>query len=138
MRFRFTIGMRNRELRLGLEDRDWDERRLQLKQGYRLEIPFELLMIDPLIELLVIRGLLHLSEQLEQQPRLGMPSKKKNSKIWDIGPKGGRGSSLNPKFFSYFNWDKYCRREGSKGLCHKKNAINFCSLCSSFMYFRMI
>ena len=31
---------------------------------------------------------------------------KKNSKIWDIGPKGGRGSSLNPDFLSYFNWDK--------------------------------
>ena len=24
---------------------------------------------------------------------------KKNSKIWDIGSKGGRGSGLNPNFF---------------------------------------
>ena len=24
----------------------------------------------------------------------------KNSKIWDIGPKSGRGSRLNPNFFS--------------------------------------
>ena len=28
---------------------------------------------------------------------LGMPSKKKKSKLWDIGPKGGRGSKQNPK-----------------------------------------
>ena len=28
---------------------------------------------------------------------LGMPSKKKKSKLWDIGPKGGEGSKPNPK-----------------------------------------
>ena len=69
--------------------------------------------------------------------KLGMPSKK-NSKIWDIGPKGGRGSSLNPKFFSYFNWDKYCRREGVKRSLSQNNTINFCSPYSSFMDFRII
>ena len=63
---------------------------------------------------------------------------KKNSKIWDIGPKGGRGSSLNPKFFSYFNWDKYCRREGVKRSLSQNNTINFCSPYSSFMDFRII
>ena len=67
-----------------------------------------------------------------------MPSKKKNSKIWDIGPKGGRGSDLNPKFFDILIGTNTVGGRGSKGLCHKKNAINFCSLCSSFMYFRMI
>ena len=53
-------------------------------------------------------------------------------------PKGGRGSSLNPKFFDILIGTNTVGGRGSKGLCHKKNAINFCSLCSSFMYFRMI
>ena len=35
---------------------------------------------------------------VDTEETLGMPSKK-NSKIWDIGPKGGRGSGLNPNFF---------------------------------------
>ena len=67
-----------------------------------------------------------------------MPSKK-TSKIWDIGPKGGRGSGLlNPKFFDILIGTNTVGGRGSKGLWHKKNAINFCSTCSSFLYFRMI
>ena len=35
----------------------------------------------------------------------GMPSKKKKTEIWDIVPKGGRGSNPDPKFFTLFKWD---------------------------------
>ena len=34
-----------------------------------------------------------------------MPSKKKKTEIWDIVPKGGRGSQPDPKFFKVFKWD---------------------------------
>jgi len=63
---------------------------------------------------------------------------KKNSKIWDIGPKGGRGSGLNPNFSDILIGTNTLGGRGSEGLCLKKNAINFCSPCSSFMYFRVI
>ena len=43
---------------------------------------------------------------------IGMPSKKekkekkrKKTEMWDIVPKGGRGSKPDPKFFIMFKWD---------------------------------
>ena len=30
---------------------------------------------------------------------------KKNPEMWDIVPKGGRGSKPDPKFFIMFKWD---------------------------------
>ena len=43
----------------------------------------------------------------------------KNSKIWDIGPKGGRGSDLNPKFFDILIGTNTVGGRESKGPCHK-------------------
>ena len=45
---------------------------------------------------------------------------KKNSKIWDIGPKGGRGSGLNPNFFDILIGTNTLGGRGSESLCHKK------------------
>ena len=77
-------------------------------------------------------------KSLPQDLGKGCLQKKKNSKIWDIGPKGGRGSGFNPNFFDILIGTNTLGGRGSEGLCHKKNAINFCSPCSSFMYFRVI
>ena len=30
---------------------------------------------------------------------------KKKTEMWDIVPKGGRGSKPDPKFFTMFKWD---------------------------------
>ena len=41
----------------------------------------------------------------DNQDHLGMPSKRKKTEMWDIVPKGGRGSKPDPKFFIMFKWD---------------------------------
>ena len=65
--------------------------------------------------------------------------KKKTVKFGTLAQKVGGGIASIPFFFFiYFNWDKYCRREGVKRSLSQNDTTNFCSPYSSFMDFRII
>ena len=62
----------------------------------------------------VLKCILGHFQRYEQFLFLGMPSKNKKSKLWDIGPKGGEGSKPNPKCWSVLNLGHL--RKGGGGL----------------------
>ena len=63
----------------------------------------------------------------------------KQKKEENLGHWPKRWEGVKPQFqiFSYFNWDKYYRREGVRKSLSQNNTINLCSPSSSYMAFRM-